>query len=135
MIDRLWSGLARLVPAAVRGFAAEVYAGFVPVPGGIPEETDRFLDDLWRDAPLRVALATTLGAVAVQCSPPFLLGRPTVFTRLAPGERERLLARLMASDAYLGRLLFYGVKSMALVAVLRDPAVRRELGLDAGPPP
>ena len=129
---RLSSGLARGAATAARGFAGEVYAGFVPVGDGVPAETRRFLDDLWRDAPIRVALATTVGALAVQLSPPLLLRRFTVFTRLDADERERLLARWMTADAYAMRLLFYGVKSMALVAVLRDPQARAALGLDTG---
>jgi hypothetical protein len=127
----LSAGLARGVTAAARGFAGEVYAAFVPVEDGVPDEARRFLDDLWRDAPVRVALATSVGALAVQLSPPLILRRFTVFTRLGPDERERVMTRLMTADAYLVRLLFYGVKSMALVAVLRDPDSRRSLGLDS----
>jgi len=136
MRRRLSSGLARVASAAARGFAGEVYAGFVPVRDEgavgerVPAEAQRFLDDLWRDAPIRVALATSVGALLVQISPPFLLRRFTPFTRLDADDRERLLERWMNADAYPLRLVFYGVKSMALVAVLRDPEARAALGLD-----
>ena len=127
-------GLARGVSAAARGFAGDVYAAFVPVGEQTPEETQRFLDDLWRDAPIRVALATSVGALVVQLSPLLVLRKFTVFTRLDRDERERVMTRLMTADAYVVRLLFYGVKSMALVAVLRAPDTRRELGLDPWDP-
>lgn len=110
-----------------------VYAGFVPVEAGVPDGAASFAEDVWRVAPIRVALATTLGALLVCFSPVFVIGRPTLFHRLSVEDRERLLARLMNARAFPIRLWFFGVKSMALVAVLRDPACRRSLGLAPGP--
>jgi len=127
--------IRKLLSSLSRGWAGSVYAAMVPVAPGPAPGAEGFLVDLWEVAPMRVALATALGAWLIALSPPLVLRRPTVFPRLSPDDQERLLTRLMAADAYPVRLLFYGVKSMALVAVLRDPATRRALGLDraAGP--
>jgi hypothetical protein len=123
--------IRRLLSFLSRGWAGSVYAAVVPVAPGVPRGAATFLEDLWEVAPARVTLATALGALAIALSPPLVLGRLTVFPRLAREEQEALLARLAEARPYLVRLLFYGVKSMALVAVLRDPAIRGELGLDA----
>lgn len=126
----------RMLSVVCRRWAGSVYAGFVPVDPdvpAVPEGAASFLEDLWRVAPRRVALATTLGALLVCFSPVFVIGRPTLFHRLAVADRERLLQRLMTARPYPFRLWFFGVKSMALVAVLRDPDCRREFQLDPGP--
>lgn len=128
--------IQRLLSVVSRRWAGSVYAGFVPVHPdvpAVPEGAASFLEDLWRVAPRRVALATALGALLVCFSPVFVIGRATLFHRLTVDDRERLLQRLMSARPYPLRLWFFGVKSMALVAVLRDPACRRSLGLDPGP--
>jgi len=122
--------IRRLLSSLSRGWAGSVYAAVVPVAPGVPPGAATFLEDLWEVAPARVALATALGALAIALSPPLVLGRFAVFPRLSRDEQEQLLRRLSEASPYLVRLLFYGVKSMALVAVLRDPDTRGELGLD-----
>jgi hypothetical protein len=102
----------------------------VPVVGGVPQGASRFLEDLWRNAPWRVALPSTVGVLAIVLSPPFVIRRARLFHRLRPEEQERLLARWMTARLYLLRLLFFAVKSQALVAVLRDDEARRTLGLE-----
>jgi hypothetical protein len=113
-----------------RVWAGHVFAALVPVSEGVPPGAETFLEDLWRTAPWRVALSCTLAVVVIALSPPLLLGRPALFHTLSPADRERLLARWARADAYLLRMLLTGVKGQALVAVLRDPACRRELGWD-----
>lgn len=127
--------IRRILSAFSRRWAGSVYAAVVPVTPGVPEGAATFVEDLWRVAPVRVALLTTLGALAVSLSPVVVIGRPTLFHRLSPADRERVLERMMRARPYVFRLLFYGVKSMALVAVLRDPECRRQLGLDGAPRP
>jgi hypothetical protein len=121
--------LKRIRRTLAREWAGAVYAAMVPIAPGVPEGAAAFVEDLWRAAPLRISLPSICGALLIALSPPFLLGRPTTFHRLPQEERQRLLAKLMTARPYLLRLLFYGVKSQALVAVLRDERCRRDLGL------
>lgn len=123
----------KLASRLCRSWAGSVYAGFVPVEPGVPDGAASFVEDLWRVAPVRVALATTLGALLVCFSPVFVIGRPTLFHRLPAEQQDRLLERLSNVRAFPIRLWVFGVKNMALVAVLRDPACRRALHLDPGP--
>lgn len=112
-----------------RVWAGTVYAAMVPVrDDGVPDGAATFLEDLWRTAPLRVWLPSAAGALLIALSPPIVLGRFTLFHRLSAADRQRLLEKLMTSRPYTTRLLFYGVKSQALVAVLRDEPCRRALG-------
>jgi len=85
---------------------------------------ERYLEDLWRDAPWPVALGNALTALAM-CAVP-----------LAPGAhcgrfpRSRAMSRARSSRACCGipgilvRLLGFTVRGRALVAPLRDPATR-----------
>lgn len=125
--------IRKLAAGFGRRWAGSVYAAFVPVEPGIPDGAASFVEDLWRVAPIRVALATTLGTLLVSFSPIFVIGRPTLFHRLSAEDRERILQRLLHARAFPIRIWFFGVKNMALVAVLRDPVCRRSLGLDPGP--
>ena len=118
-----------------RRWAGGVYAAIVPVTGDVPDRAATFLEDLWQVAPVRVALLTSVGALAVCLSPIVVIGRPTLFHRLSEADQQRLLERMMEARPYVFRLLFYGVKSMALVAVLRDPECRKHLDLDRGSRP
>lgn len=122
--------LRRTASVLARRWAGGVYAGFVPVSADTPDGAADFLDDLWRVAPARVALAATGGALLFSLSPPFLIGRLRLFHQLDEAERERLLERAMTLRPYPLRLWFFGVKSMALLAVLRDERCRETLGLD-----
>lgn len=101
----------------------------VPIAPGVPDGAATFVEDVWRDAPLHIFLPSIAGALVIVFSPPLLLGRPTLFHRLSTADQQRLLTKLMTARPYLLRLLFYGVKSQALVAVLRDERCRRDLGL------
>ena len=100
----------------------------VPIAEGVPEGAARFLEDMWRVASLRVSVPSIAGALLIALSPALVLGRLTTFHRLTPADRQRLLSKLMTARLYPVRLLFYGVKSQALVAVLRDERCRRALG-------
>jgi hypothetical protein len=116
--------LARLT----RVWAGSVYAAMVPVLPGPGAGATTFLEDLWREAPRRLALASTVGVLLIALSPPLVLGRLTLFHRLRRDEQERLLGKLLGVRSYPLRMLVFGVKSQALVAVLRDPAARKRLG-------
>ena len=92
-----------------------------PVVTGIPQGASRFLEDLWKTAPWRVAVPSTVGVLVIALSPAFVIRRARLFHQLRPEEQERLLSRWMTARLYLARLLFFAVKSQALVA----PAARR----------
>lgn len=101
----------------------------VPATSRIPGGAERFLEDLWRVAPRRVALGSTLAVLAIALSPPLTLRRWAVFHRLSADEREAALRALLTVRLYPLRLLVTGVKMQALVAVLRDEDCRHALGL------
>ena len=122
--------LTRIVLRIARVWAGSVYAAMVPVGPGIPTGASGFLEDLWRDAPWRIALPSTLGVLLIALSPPLVLGRARGFHRLDGADQQRLLQRWLQARPYPFRLLFFAVKSQALVAVLRDEDCRRTLGLE-----
>ena len=113
-----------------RVWAGSVYAAMVPVGAAVPAGAASFLEDLWRAAPWRIALPSTLGVLAIALSPLLVLGRARVFHQLGAADQQRLLQRWLTARPYPLRLLFFAVKSQALVAVLRDRHCRQALGLD-----
>ena len=113
-----------------RVWAGGVYAAIVPVVPHTPGGAAMFLEDLWRSAPWRIALASTVGVLLIAISPAVVVGRFTLFHRLPVDDQERVLQRLMNARLYLVRLLFVAVKGQALVAVLRDEECRKALGLE-----
>jgi choline dehydrogenase-like flavoprotein len=85
---------------------------------------ERYLEDLWRDAPWPVALGHTLTAVAM-CAIPLALGRTLrPFSSLSSDEQGALVSRMLRHPWYPVRLLGFTVRGNALVAALRDPAAR-----------
>jgi len=121
--------LKRIAVRFARVWAASVYAAMVPAVPGIPRGAERFLEDLWRVSPTRVALGSTVAVLVIALSPPLVLGRWRPFHRLTAEEQETALHRLLGARAYPLRLVFTAVKMQALVAVLRDPDCRRAVGL------
>jgi hypothetical protein len=101
----------------------------VPVANGIPGGAERFLEDLWRVAPRRVAFGSTVAVLAIAISPPLTLRRWAAFHQLSADERDAAVRILLGFRFYPLRLMVTAVKMQALVAVLRDDDCRRALGL------
>lgn len=109
---------------ALRWLSRNVYGGFLPPAVGPATGVERYLEDLWRDAPWPVALGHTLAAL-VMCALPLALGwtlRP--FSFLSSDEQGVFLARVLRHPWYPVRLLGFMVRGNALVAALRDPVAR-----------
>jgi len=96
---------------------------------------ERYLEDLWRDAPWPVALGHTLTALAM-CAVPLALGRTLrPFPSLSSDEQGALVSRMLRHPWYPVRLLGFTVRGNALVAALRDPAARAAILGDGDRPP
>ncbi len=119
---------------ALRWLGRGVYPAFLPTEGGIPAGAERYLEDLWRQAPRFVALGHTALALAICCLPPFLLGRLRAFPALPQEDRERMLRGMMGSRWYLLRVAASAAKGAALIAILRDPEARAALLTPPGAP-
>jgi hypothetical protein len=122
--------MAPIVLRVARVWGGSVYAAMVPVTMDIPTGAAGFIEDLWRAAPWRIALPSTLGVLAIALSPPLLLGRFRLFHQLDAPDQQRLLQRWLRVRLYPLRILFFAVKGQALVAVLRDEHCRAALGLE-----
>ncbi len=110
-------------------------AAVLPSPGsGIPAAADLDLGPFYREVAARFPPLARLGlraaVIALTLGPLVFLGRLTTFARLAPDERERMLARVATSRHYLVRQLAQLVKTVACLGYLRVPSVRSALGLD-----
>ena len=116
------------------------------VPSGTSERTplgvrdapmDRFLDDLFRSAPLHFCLGLKACLWFVMLAPLFMLGRFRTFAGLRPADRLRLLERLGESDTYLVREMPLLLKTVACLGFCGLPEVQSRLGItpvDATPP-
>jgi hypothetical protein len=109
----------------LRRLGREVYGGFVPVDTSMLSGAEGYLPELWSEAPFRVALIHTLLAIVVSLFPLFLIGRPRRFGKLSQVNRLKMIGKMMRSRFYLMRLIAYGVKGHALVAVLRKTEVQK----------
>jgi hypothetical protein len=121
--NRVGAALGRLAG----GWAGSLYAALVPTGDSVPETAKTFLEDVWWQAPWWVALGNTLAVIVVCLSPPLLIRRFAVFPSLSRAEKEACLQRFASVRCYPARVLFSGVKGMALVALLRDAQIRRTL--------
>lgn len=108
-----------------RRCGGSVYAAFVPVGDSVPETATRFLEDVWLVAPWWVTAGNVLAVLILCVSPPLVIGRFACFPTLSVEEKEECLKRFSRIRLYPFRLLFSGVKGMALVAILRDERIRK----------
>ena len=115
--------------SVLRWLGRNVYPAFVP--DGACAGAERFLEDVWRDAPRRVAFAHTAMAALTCLLPMAMLRtlRPLPF--LPAAERERFVARALAAKRYAVRVMAYAMRGNAFVAVLRDPTARARMLGDA----
>jgi len=118
--------LRALFEPALARLGRAVYPAFLPVDGA-GRAAARYLPDLLRDAPPVVAVGSAGLALAVYLLPPLVIRRARPFSMLAPADQEEMLRRLFCSRFYLWRSIGYACKGAALIAVLRDPEVRRDL--------
>ncbi|RME04124.1 MAG: hypothetical protein D6812_04555 [Deltaproteobacteria bacterium] len=88
-----------------------------------------FLEDFLEHAPWRMRAGLRGALWVVQFSPLFLLGRPTLFTRLSNDEGARCLTRLGEHRAYLLRELPVLLKMVACMGFCAHPEVQRRIGI------
>jgi choline dehydrogenase-like flavoprotein len=86
---------------------------------------ERYLEDMWREAPARAAAALTAAAILVAAW--VRLSVFSVFRADSESRRTDPARRLLDSRFYPVRLLAYALRGHALVAALRDPAARQAL--------
>ncbi len=110
---------------ALRRVGRDVYGAFLPTPDDAMDGADRFLEDLWNDAPPLVALGYTVATAAVWASPFLLLRSRGGIDRLSAADREALLDDLASSRFYVVRGVATATRAAALMAILRDPKARR----------
>ena len=110
-----------------RRCGGSLYAAFVPVGDSPPEAATRFLEDIWLVAPWWVTVGNFLAVFVLCISPPLIMRRFVCFPSLSTEEKEEFLRRFSRIRLYPARVLFAGVKGMALVAVLRDENLRKML--------
>jgi hypothetical protein len=113
----------------------EIYLGFVPVDPALSRGAENYLVDLWAQAPRSVAVIHTTLALIVWMLPIVVLKRPVLFHQLSTPDQEKMIRRMKTSRIYLIRLIAYGVKGHALVAVFREPSARRQLLQPVAPTP
>jgi len=101
-----------------------VYAGVVPVAVEYRRGAETYLPELWAKAPWRVALTHTGLALVTLLLPPVVLRTPRLFSALPNSEKERMITTMMRSRIYLLRLIAFGVRGHALIAILRDEKAR-----------
>jgi len=109
----------------LRWLGRNVYGTFVAMPSPLNEGAETYLESLWLDAPRSVAAMHTLLAIVTMCLPPFLLFKPKLLSGLGEGDRHSFVQRMMGSRLYPVRLMAYGVRGHALVAVFRNPRTRQ----------
>jgi hypothetical protein len=102
---------------------------------GIAEmDVGRHLSDVRRHAPRRAAAALRLAVWLVALAPLFTIGRFTTIVRLKMAERERVLARLVASPIYAVRQLTLVLKTTGALLYAAAPAVRARMRGPASAP-
>lgn len=116
------------------------------VPSGTSQRTplgardapmDRFLEDLFRSAPLHFCLGLKACLYFVMVAPLFVLGRFSTFLGLTEGERLKLLEKLGESDTYVIREMPLLFKTVACLGFCGLPEVQSRLGIspvDVSPP-
>jgi hypothetical protein len=83
-----------------------------------------FIAEIMAYLPFRAALGMRVAIWLVALAPLFVLGRAVSIVRLAPPDRERVVASLAASRFYFVRSLVLILKTMGALLYGGDPAVR-----------
>ena len=90
-------------------------------------DLDGYLRELCTRVPFKAALGLRVGIWIVALAPLFLLGRLATIVSLAKADREAIVARLLASKAYVVRQLVFVLKSMGAMLYAAHPAVRERM--------
>jgi hypothetical protein len=83
-----------------------------------------FLAEIMEYLPFRAALGMRVAVWLVALAPLFVLGRAVSIVRLAPADRERVVASLAASRFYFVRSLVLILKTMGALLYGGNPALR-----------
>lgn len=117
-----------MVSSLLRRLARVSYGAFLPLDNEAKlEGASSYLTDAWKSLPPQVALAHTVLCAVVFFLPLFLFPYFRPLSILPSASRDQYVKELLTSKIYLFRLVGYGVKGHALVAILREPAAREAL--------
>jgi hypothetical protein len=84
----------------------------------------RFFDELLGEIPLEQSIGLRLALWIVALAPLFTVTKLGTIASIAPGERTRVLERLLASPVYAVRQLVMALKAMATLLYAQSAAVR-----------
>jgi hypothetical protein len=90
-------------------------------------QVDAFLREVMRTLPFRAALGVRLAVWLVAVAPWFMLRRFATIAGLGLAERERVIARLVASRSYAVRSLALLLKAIGALLYAADDRVRRRM--------
>jgi hypothetical protein len=114
--------------ALVGVFPGSVASGFASI-GSM--DVRGFLKGALRRIPLRAALGLRLAIWIVALAPIVVLRRLRTIARLEQVDRERVLARLAASDSYAIRSLVMMLKTFGALLYAGDDGVRARIEIPA----
>lgn len=115
-----------------RSWAAVVLDAVFPESTALPHgvarmDPGRFVADVIATSPLEQSLGLRLTIWMVAFAPLWLLRRPATIATLAPGERQRVVERLMSSPVYAVRQLALALKALGAMLYAQSAAVRAAL--------
>lgn len=84
----------------------------------------RHFDALLAQVPFEQSIGLRAALWIVALAPLFVIGKLATMASLAPGDRARVLDRLLASRVYAVRQLVLGLKATATMLYVQDDAVR-----------
>ncbi len=94
----------------------------------------RFLAEVMQCLPFRAALGMRVAVWLVAMAPLFIVGKWKTIARLAPADRERVVAALSGSRVYVVRSLVLILKTMGALLYGGDAAVRARMMAPSLPP-
>ena len=102
-----------------------VFPESAAMPYGIARlEPERDFGDMVATCPLEQAIGLRLSLWMLALAPLVLLRRARTIVGLAPADRQRVLALLLASSVYAVRQLTMAFKAMAALLYARSPVIR-----------
>lgn len=117
-----------MISSLLRRLGRVSYGAFLPLDSDEKlVGASTYLVDAWRTAPKSVALAHIVLCAAVYLLPLVIFPYFRPLSLLAPASRDKFVKELLQSKIFFLRLVGYGVKGHALVAILREPIARRSL--------
>ncbi len=104
--------------------AASIPAPSPTLPGLDELDLDRFWTEYRASAPPLLRVGLRAAVWTLELSPPLLLGRATVFSRLSAADRDRLLQKASGSRLAALRQMLMTVKLIACLAYFDDAEVQ-----------